>query len=74
MKVVLIVGIFMVFGLITVALKGGDNRPGVGGPIGIVLMFGMIAAVRAIWKYKPEKDSKKDTTADNQSLDKRNPS
>ena len=73
-KIVLIVVIFMVFGVITVALKGGENRPGVGGPVGIILMFGVIAAIRAIWKYHPEKDQNKTTAADDQSLDKRNPS
>jgi hypothetical protein len=73
-KIVLIVVIFMVFGLITVALKGGQNRPGVGGPIGLILMFGVLAAIRAIWKYNPEKDQNKTTTADSQTLDKRNPS
>jgi hypothetical protein len=73
-KIVLIVVIFMVFGLITVALKGGENRPGVGGPVGIILMFGVLAAIRAIWKYNPEKEQSKGTTADNQTLDKRNPS
>lgn len=73
-KIVLIVVIFMVFGLITVALKGGENRPGVGGPVGLILMFGVIAAIRAIWKYNPEKEQNKNTSADNQTLDKHNPS
>ena len=69
-KVILIIGIFFVFGLISVALKGGENRPGVGGPVGIILLIGVIAAIRAIWKYKPESEQKKETSADNQSLDK----
>lgn len=73
-KIVLIVIIFLLFGLITVVLKGGENRPGVGGPVGIILMFGVIAAIRAIWKYNPEKEQAKTTEADNQTLDKRNPS
>ncbi len=69
-KIILIIVMFLIFGIITVALKGGENRPGVGGPIGIILMFGFIAAIRAIWKYKPEAENKEESSADKQTLDK----
>jgi hypothetical protein len=69
-KIVLCIVIFMIFGLITVALKGGQNRPGVGGPIGIILMFGMFAAMRAIWKYKPENPEKTNLSSDSHTLNK----
>ncbi|HMT75148.1 MAG TPA: hypothetical protein PKA77_13835 [Chitinophagaceae bacterium] len=72
-KTVVIVGIIIV-GLILMGLNmglresSGHKTPG---PLGIVLVVGIIAAIRAVSKYKPEEETKKDVTADSQTLDKR---
>ena len=56
----IIIGFFLIFGLIVASNGGG--RPGM---FGIILAFGAIAGIRAVWK-KPaqEKDN------DNHQLDK----
>jgi hypothetical protein len=70
LKIVLIIIAFMVYGLIQIALKGGDSsQSGAGGPMGIIFLFVFLAAARAIWKYNPDKKDKK--TTDNHHLDKR---
>lgn len=63
MKIVLIIGLFLILGFFQVLLKGG-NGSGSGGPIGIILLVGVFAAVGAIWKYKPNTDSQKNDTKD----------
>jgi len=61
----IIFGFLFIFGLLTVSRKGGGNTtPGI---FGIILMFGMIAAIRAVWK-KPSDDNEND----NHQLDKTN--
>jgi Na+/proline symporter len=68
-KILLIIGAFMFYGLIQIVLKGGDSsRPGVGGPIGIIFLFVFFAVVRAIWKYNP--DEKNANQDDKHNLDK----
>lgn len=68
-KILLIIVSFMIYGVIQIALKGGDSsRPGVGGPIGIIFLFAFLAAARAIWKYNPDK--KDENQNDNHNLDK----
>lgn len=68
-KVILIIVVFMIFAVIQIALKGGDsNRPGVGGPVGIIFLFAFLAAARAIWKYNPDKEA--DSLSDQHNLDK----
>lgn len=71
MKIILIVVVFLIGAVLITVIGQATGHTKGGGPIGIVIMFGIIAAIRAIWKYKPESEQKKDTTADNQSLDKR---
>jgi hypothetical protein len=73
LKVVLIIVVFIVCGLLITLVKEGtgrgSNSPGVGGPVGIIIVFAIIAGIRAIWKYNPEK---KDNGSDgNHNLDKR---
>lgn len=59
----IIIGFLFIFGLLTASRKGsGNSTPGI---LGIILMFGMIAGIRAVWK-KPTDD--KDN--DNHQLDK----
>ena len=55
-KIVLIFVAFMITAAIIAIMKGG-NKSGVGGPIGIILLFGFMAGARAIWKYNPEKNN-----------------
>ena len=73
LKIVLIIGACMVGGLLIALLKEGTGRgansPGAGGPIGLIVMFALIAGIRAIWKYNPDK--KEDNSKDNHNLDKR---
>ena len=73
LKIVLIIGAFMVGGLLIALIKEGTGRgansPGAGGPIGLIVMFALIAGIRAIWKYKKKK--KEDNSKDNHNLDKR---
>lgn len=71
MKIILIIVVFLIGAVLITVIGQATGHTKGGGPIGIVIMFGIIAAIRAIWKYKPESEQKKDTTADNQSLDKR---
>ena len=73
LKIVLIIGAFMVGGLLIALIKEGTGRgansPGAGGPIGLIVMIALIAGIRAIWKYNPDK--KEDNSKDNHNLDKR---
>lgn len=64
-KIIVIIGIILVATLISMAMNGGNSNSKA--PIFVVV--GSIAAIGAVWKYKP--DTKKETTADNQELDKR---
>lgn len=73
-KIILIIVVFLIGGLVITLIGQSTGRSKGGGPIGIVVMFGIFAACAAIWKYKPESEQKKDISADNQSLDKRNSS
>ena len=71
MKIILIFTAFIITAGIIVALKG-ENKSGVGGPMGIILLFGFIAGARAIWKYNPNKNNHDQPNAnDNHNLDKR---
>ena len=70
MKIILIIVVFFIGALLITVIGQATGHTKGGGPIGIIIMFGIIAAIRAIWKYKPESEQKNDTTADNQSLDK----
>jgi len=63
MKIVLIIGLVMILGFFQLLLKGG-NGSGSGGPIGIILIVGALAAVSAIWKYNPDKNNQKNDTTD----------
>ncbi len=76
MKIVLIIVALIVVVIFQVALEGGDtSKPGLGGPIGVILMFVFWAGAKAIWKYNPEqnnqKNEKDENPNDNHTLDKR---
>jgi hypothetical protein len=70
LKVILIaIAFFITGGLITI-LKGGSEH-GVGGPVGIIILFAFMAGARAIWKYRPESEiSKTINNQDSHKLDK----
>ncbi len=71
--------LFVIVGIIIVAIilfglnmglreSSGHKTPG---PLGIVIVVGVIAAIGAVSKYKPDEEKKEDVTADSQTLDKR---
>ena len=76
LKVILIVVVFItgsIVGLlIDEATTGGKKGMGA---ISLIIMFAIIAACRAIWKYNPEEQKQSDIideqNNDNQKLDKR---
>jgi len=70
MKVILIIVVFIVGAMLITILGQATGHTKGGGPIGIVITVGIFAAARAIWRYNPESEQTKDTTADKQSLDK----
>jgi F0F1-type ATP synthase assembly protein I len=70
MKIILIFIAFILTAGIIAVLKG-DNKSGVGGPIGIILLLGFMAGARAIWKYNPNEDEQNQANSnDNHKLDK----
>jgi preprotein translocase subunit SecY len=71
-KILLIFLALMIGGIIIVGLNEAQGtKSGGGGPIGVILSIGIFAAIRAIWKWKPESEKKKDMSTNNQQLDKR---
>ncbi len=76
LKIILIFVALMVGGLLIALIKEGSGRgsnsPGVGGPIGIIVTLAMMAGIRAIWKYSPEKkDDNSISDNDKHQLDKK---
>jgi len=60
----IIFGFLLLFGLLTASRNsGGSSTPGI---FGIILMVGMIAGIKAVWKKPIETEEK-----DNHQLDKR---
>ena len=71
MKIILIFIAFFITAAIIAILKG-DRQSGVGGPIGIIILFGFMAGARAIWRYNPDKvESNQSSENDSHKLDKR---
>ena len=71
-KIVLIIASFMLLIIFTALLKEGTGNQRTGGSLGIVVMIGFVAAVRAIWKYNPEKEeSNREEDNDKYKLDKK---
>jgi len=70
-KIGLTILAFLIGGVIIAGLNEAQGTKSGGGPIGIIFIIGIGAAIRAIWKYKPESEKSKNTNADNQTLDKR---
>lgn len=65
LKVIVIAGIIILTSLIGIALNGGNGN----NKAPIFVLAGAIAAIRAVWKYKPTEE--KDTSVDLQQLDKK---
>jgi hypothetical protein len=71
-KIGLTILAFLVGGFIITGLNQAQGTKSGGGPIGVIFTIGMIAAITAIWKWKPESDKKDDNNkGNNQQLDKR---
>lgn len=70
-KVGLTIVAVLIGGLIITALNEAQGTKHGGGPIGIIFAMGMIAAITAIWKWKPDSEKKDNKPNDNQQLDKR---
>ena len=73
-KILVIIGVIVVWFIISIfnsaAMKSqGHSTPGI---IGVLLLLGMIAAVRAIWNHKTD-TKKEDEDDDKHKLDKTNP-
>ena len=64
-KIIVIVGILLVTSLISVAMNGGRSN----GRAPIFVIAGAIAAISAVWKYKPK--SEREASDDNHELDKK---
>lgn len=61
----------MIGGLIITLLNEAQGiKRGGGGPIGVIFTIGMIAAITAIWKWKPQSEQKENKPTNNQKLDK----
>ena len=61
----------MIGGIIIAGLNEAQGRQtGGGGPIGIIFSLGMLAAITAIWKWKPESEKKDLNNNGNNQLDK----
>jgi uncharacterized membrane protein len=78
LKIILIIGLFMfmaaLIAIMNDATGHGSSRSA--GPFGTILTFIFVAAIVAIWKYKPEKqnenkDIEKRDDNDKHQLDKR---
>ena len=66
MKIVLTIIVFVVGGGIATLVGQATGHTKGPGPIGFILFIGVFAAIRAIWKYKP--DTTQNMTADNEKL------
>jgi preprotein translocase subunit SecY len=55
-KIFLTIVAILIGGFIIVLIKESTGRThGSGGPIGLIIGFAIIAGIRAIWKYNPNK-------------------
>lgn len=66
LKIIVIIGIVILCSLIGVAMNGGNGN----NKAPIFVVAGALAAIRAVWKYKPA-DETKETNVENQQLDKK---
>lgn len=57
-------------GVIIAGLNEAQGTKSGGGPIGVIFSLGMLAAITAIWKWKPDSEKKNENNKDNNQLDK----
>ena len=69
-KVVLMILVFFVGTFISAVLSELMGNSKSVGPFGLIFLIAIGAAMRAIWKYTPEDDKDKKSSADNQGLNK----
>jgi hypothetical protein len=77
-KIILTIVLFMIMAALIAVINdaSGQGSSHSTGPFGIILTIMFLAAIIAIWKYKPEKikndqDTEKHEDIDNHQLDKR---
>jgi hypothetical protein len=59
----------MIGGVIIAGLNEAQGTKAGGGPIGVIFALGLFAAIRAIWKWKPENEKDQEQNNSNK-LDK----
>ena len=57
--------VLMIGGVIIAGLNEAQGTKSGGGPIGVIFSLGMLAAITAIWKWKPESEKKNENKKDN---------
>jgi len=77
-KIILTIVLFMIMAALIAVINDatGQGSSNSSGPFGIILTIMFLAAIIAIWKYKPKKitnnkDNEKHEDIDNHQLDKR---
>lgn len=70
-KILVCFGILMVGTVIIQLFKEASGmRSGNGGIPGLIITFGIIAGIRAVWKYKPKDENSLTIKDDDHTLDK----
>ncbi|MDQ0110508.1 hypothetical protein J2T02_005660 [Chitinophaga terrae (ex Kim and Jung 2007)] len=69
-KIGLTILAFIIGGVIIAGLNEAQGTKSGGGPIGVLFSIGLMAAITAIWKWKPESERKGNKPDNNQQLDK----
>ena len=72
LKVVLIIAAFLISVILMTIMKeatGGSSGSG-GGIFGIIIVFALLAGIRAIWRYNPDSVEIKKADDDKYKLDK----
>ena len=70
-KILVCIGIFIVGAVIIQIFKETSGmRNGIGGIPGLIVFFGIMAGLRAVWKYKPKEGNSITIKDDEHKLDK----
>jgi hypothetical protein len=69
-KVILIFILLMIGGGVIAIINKSTGRSAGGGPVGVIVSLGIIAAIYAIWRWKPVDEKKENNSNKNQQLDK----
>jgi len=55
LKIILTIVAVLIGGMFIALIGEATGRTKGGGPIGLILAFALLAGIRAIWKYNPDK-------------------